>query len=122
MSSSGHVSVAAENGQIAVDLSRDQPFDLIVMDVNMPVMDGLSATRLIRSGGGANAETPVVVRSASVRIEDHEAGLAAGADAYLNKPIDFAALARVMNAVGQGRPGVRSLFDAERPTQSAHAA
>ncbi len=122
MSSSGHVSVAAENGQIAVDLSRDQPFDLIVMDVNMPVMDGLSATRLIRSGGGANAETPVVVLSASVRIEDHEAGLAAGADAYLNKPIDFAALARVMNAVGQGRPGVRSLFDTERPTQSAHAA
>ncbi len=122
MSSSGHVSVAAENGQIAVDLAVDQPFDLIVMDVNMPVMDGLSATRAIRSGGGANAETPVVVLSASARVEDHEAGLAAGADAYLNKPIDFADLARVMNAVGQGRAGIRAIFDAGRPVQSAQAA
>jgi signal transduction histidine kinase/CheY-like chemotaxis protein len=109
MGSAGHVSATAENGQIAVDMAQDQAFDLIIMDVNMPVMDGLTATRAIRDGSGPNTGTPIVVLSASARNEDHEAGLEAGADAYLNKPIDFAALARVMNRVGTGREGVRSL-------------
>lgn len=112
MSSAGHASTSAENGQIAVDVAAGQAFDLIVMDVNMPVMDGLSATRAIRAGGGANAQTPIVVLSASARAEDHQAGLDAGADAYLNKPIDFAALARVMSAVGQGRAAVQAVFEA----------
>jgi CheY-like chemotaxis protein len=111
MSSAGHKSSTAENGQIAIDMSASQRFDLIVMDVNMPVMDGLTATRGIRAGGGVNAETPIVVLSASARTEDHEAGLEAGADAYLNKPIDFAALATVMNHVGSGRAGLRALLD-----------
>ena len=111
MGSAGHSCAAAENGQIAVDMAALQPYDLIVMDVNMPVMDGLSATRAIRAGAGPNAETPIVVLSASARNEDHEAGLEAGADAYLNKPIDFAALAVVMNRVGAGRAAVRELLD-----------
>jgi signal transduction histidine kinase/CheY-like chemotaxis protein len=119
MSSAGHASASAENGQIAVDMAADQPFDLIIMDVNMPVMDGLSATRAIRAGTGANAQTPIVVLSASARIEDHEAGIEAGADAYLNKPIDFAALARVMGAVGQGRQGVSAMDDLVRPAMAA---
>ena len=108
MGSAGHISATAENGQIAVDMARTQAFDLIIMDVNMPVMDGLTATRAIRDGSGPNAETPIVVLSASARNEDHEAGLKAGADAYLNKPIDFTALARVMNQVGTGREGLRA--------------
>ncbi len=111
MGSSGHTCAAAENGQIAVDMAALQQYDLIVMDVNMPVMDGLSATRAIRAGGGVNVDTPIVVLSASARNEDHEAGLEAGADAYLNKPIDFAALAVVMNRVGAGRESVRALID-----------
>ncbi|WP_296167255.1 response regulator [uncultured Brevundimonas sp.] len=111
MGSAGHASSTAENGQIAVDAAAGKRFDLIVMDVNMPVMDGLTATRAIREGSGPNKETPVVVLSASARREDHQAGLDAGADAYLNKPIDFAALARVMNQVGGGRASVRRLED-----------
>jgi CheY-like chemotaxis protein len=118
LGSAGHASVSAENGQIAIDMARDQTFDLIVMDVNMPVMDGLTATRAIRAGEGANRETPIVVLSASARSEDHAAGLDAGADAYLNKPIDFAALAELMNRVGGGRAGVRSFID---NTQAAAA-
>ena len=109
MGSAGHISATAENGQIAVDMAQDQAFDLIIMDVNMPVMDGLTATRLIRDSVGPNTETPIVVLSASARNEDHEAGLEAGADAYLNKPIDFKALAKVMSQVGTGREGLRSL-------------
>ena len=73
-------------------------------------MDGLSATRLIRQAG-ANAETPIAVLSASARTEDHEAGIEAGADAYLNKPIDFAALADLMNRVGSGRTAVRETLN-----------
>lgn len=109
MSSAGHTSATAENGQIAIEAAGEQRFDLIIMDVNMPVMDGLTATRAIRAGDGPNADTPVVVLSASARTEDHQAGLDAGADAYLNKPIDFAALAMVMNRVNAGRAGVRAL-------------
>ena len=119
MSSAGHTSSTAENGQIALDMAAGQRFDLIVMDVNMPVMDGLTATRGIRAGGGVNAETPIVVLSASARTEDHEAGLEAGADAYLNKPIDFAALAQVMNQVGSGREGLRALGEIGEKAQAA---
>lgn len=111
LGSAGHAALSAENGQIAIDMAADQAFDLIIMDVNMPVMDGLTATRAIRAGEGANRETPIVVLSASARSEDHAAGLDAGADAYLNKPIDFAALAELMNRVGAGRAGVRSCID-----------
>lgn len=116
LGSAGHASVSAENGQIAIDMAEDQAFDLIIMDVNMPVMDGLTATRALRAGDGANRETPIVVLSASARSEDHAAGLDAGADAYLNKPIDFSALADLMNRVGGGRAGVRSCIE---PSQAA---
>lgn len=108
MSSASHVTSTAENGQVAVDIAKDQPFDLIIMDVNMPVMDGLTATRMIREGG-QNAGTPIVVLSASARHEDHEAGLQAGADAYLNKPIDFGALAALMGRVSGGRDAVAEM-------------
>ena len=109
MGSAGHAASTAENGQIAVDVAQHQPFDLIIMDVNMPVMDGLTATRMIRRGQGVNRDTPMVVLSASARSEDHQAGLDAGADAYLNKPIDFAALAQLMTHVPGGREQVRQL-------------
>ncbi|TFW12887.1 response regulator [Brevundimonas intermedia] len=120
MSSASHVTSTAENGQMAVEIAKDQPFDLIIMDVNMPVMDGLTATRLIRDGGGQNAGTPIVVLSASARNEDHEAGLEAGADAYLNKPIDFSALAALMGRVGGGREAVAQM--ALPPSQTSVAA
>ncbi len=118
LTSAGHTTTSAENGQIAVELAADQGFDLIVMDVNMPVMDGLTATRLIRQSG-ANQDTPVAVLSASARHEDHEAGLDAGADAYLNKPIDFAALARVIQTVGAGRDAVRQMSECDEKQAAA---
>lgn len=110
MGSTGRRTSTAENGQEAVEAAHLQRFDLIIMDVNMPVMDGLAATRLIREGGGANAETPIIVLSASARNEDHEAGLAAGADAYLNKPIDFLSLSGLMAHAKGGRPALRALI------------
>ncbi len=107
LASAGHIAVAAENGQIGVEMAQAQAFDLILMDVNMPVMDGLTATRKLREMDGPNRETPVVVLSASARSEDHEAGLAAGADAYLNKPIDFKLFAQLLNRLPLGREALR---------------
>ena len=119
MASTGRRTSMAENGREAVDAARDQRFDLIIMDVNMPVMDGLAATRLIREDGGVNAETPIIFLSASARNEDHEAGLAAGADAYLNKPIDFRSLSALMVHAQGGRAALRRL--AEQDSEAAAA-
>jgi len=107
MGSAGHTTVTAEHGQAALEICATEAFDLILMDVNMPVMDGLTATRALRQGGGPNEQAPIVVLSASARIEDHEAGLAAGADAYLNKPIDFRELGEVLAKSVGGRGALR---------------
>ncbi|QTC92828.1 ATP-binding protein [Brevundimonas goettingensis] len=109
MGSVGHTCATAENGQIALDMADQSPFDLIVMDVNMPVMDGLTATRELRSRPGPNQQTPIAVLSASARPEDHALGHAAGADAYVDKPVDFGALARVLAVAPLGREAVQSL-------------
>ena len=99
----GHAYACAENGQAAVELCAAQAFDVVLMDVNMPVMDGLTAVRAIRQADGPNRDAPVVMLSASARVEDHDAGLLAGASAYLSKPIDFAALRAVLTRLGAGR-------------------
>lgn len=109
MRSMGHNCTMAENGQIALNLAQDQAFDLVVMDVNMPVMDGLTATRELRARPGPNRDVPVAVLSASARPEDHALGYAAGADAYVDKPVDFAALAVVMAMAPAGRVAVQGV-------------
>jgi signal transduction histidine kinase/CheY-like chemotaxis protein len=110
LASAGHVATAAENGEKAIELCGLERYDLILMDVNMPVMDGLTATRKLRAADGPNCETAVVVLSASARAEDHDAGIAAGADAYLDKPIDFKRLALLMNLLAEtGREGLRKV-------------
>lgn len=118
LGSAGHATASAENGKIAVEMAAAQAFDLVIMDVNMPVMDGLTATRLIRTSGN-NRETPIVVLSASARHEDHQAGLDAGADAYLNKPIDFASLAQMLSSAGGGRASIRQGLDQEQTSRAA---
>lgn len=109
MSSTGHTASTAENGALAVEATKAQHFDLIIMDVNMPVMDGLEATRLIREANNSNCDTPIIVLSASARAEDHEIGLAAGADAYMNKPIDFRQLAMFISQAALGRDALRTV-------------
>lgn len=119
MGSSGHIASTAENGSLAVEATRAQHFDLIIMDVNMPVMDGLEATRLIRMPENGNADTPIIVLSASARAEDHEMGLAAGADAYMNKPIDFRQLAIFIAQAAQGREALRTVSNGAEKTSNA---
>ncbi len=79
----------AEDGQSAVELARSQPFDLIVMDVQMPEMDGLTATKLIRQQAReqGRTEVPVLAVTADARQVDVDASLEAGCTAHLTKPI-----------------------------------
>jgi PAS domain S-box-containing protein len=81
----------AENGVEAVALATDKAYDLILMDVQMPEMDGLAATRLIRELAGHH-RTPIIALTASVFGEDIDAGIAAGMNEYLAKPVDPARL------------------------------
>ena len=82
----------AENGQIAVDMFRESEpghYDAILMDVRMPVMDGLTATRTIRALDHPDARTiPIIAMTANVFDEDVERSLQAGMDAHLSKPIE----------------------------------
>ncbi len=103
----GHHATLAANGAEAVRAARAQSFDLVLMDLQMPVMDGLQATREIRALGGDWARVPIYALTAAASQEDQAAALAAGMDDFLTKPFmpeDLeAALAR---AAGGGRRAV----------------
>jgi two-component system sensor histidine kinase/response regulator len=89
--------VVVGNGQAAIRALETARFDLVLMDVQMPVMDGFDATRAIRSPQSAvlNRRVPVVAMTAHALKGDRERCLAAGMDDYLSKPIDPKALAKV---------------------------
>lgn len=78
---------AVENGALAVDAVRDRTFDLVLMDIKMPVMDGVAATRAIRALGEGRGSIPVLALTANADDEDARAYLAAGMNAVVSKPI-----------------------------------
>ena len=83
--------VTAENGRIAVDKFKSDPdsYDLIIMDVQMPEMDGYEATKAIRALGSERAKKiPIIAMTASVQKDDIQMGLDCGMNDYLTKPID----------------------------------
>jgi PAS domain S-box-containing protein len=88
--------VTAENGEQALELWRSENFDLVLMDIQMPLMDGLTATRKIREQEGEGPRTPIVALTAFARQEDRERCLEAGMDAYASKPVDRDALYRTI--------------------------
>ncbi len=101
----GHEVVWKENGRLAVDASLKEDFDVILMDVMMPDMDGLQATRAIRQMRPATAaHLPIIALTASVLPEDHRRCLDAGMDSVLGKPIDLGEICDHMEQlVPQGR-------------------
>ena len=94
------------NGAEAVEAARAGGYDLILMDVHMPVMDGLAATRAIRAMGGATGQTPIVALTANVQPEHVERCLAAGMDGHVGKPIQLTELLDVMNQASQRNASV----------------
>lgn len=93
----------AEDGDQAVRLCQARDYDLILMDVRMPRIDGLAATRAIRALGGRAARTPILALTADAMPEDAARCLAAGMDGHLAKPIAFADLAEaIRRALAEG--------------------
>ena len=78
----------AENGAEAVALVANQAFDCVLMDLQMPVMDGLDATRAIRSLPGSMSNVPIIAVTANVMEEDREVCVAAGMTDFVTKPVD----------------------------------
>ncbi len=85
----GHEVVVVKNGKEAVEAVRRQPFDLVLMDVQMPEMDGLDATRAIRARQKKDQgfRIPIIAMTAHASDADRQRCLAAGMDAYISKPI-----------------------------------
>jgi signal transduction histidine kinase/ActR/RegA family two-component response regulator len=80
--------VEAVNGQEAIDRLRDEQFDLVLLDVHMPVMDGKEAIKRIRSSGEAWSSLPVIALTADAMSGDRERYLALGMSDYVSKPLD----------------------------------
>jgi CheY-like chemotaxis protein len=84
---SGHFVVAVENGLQAVEQVAHEQFDVVLMDVSMPVMDGLEATAMLRSKYADRPHLPIIAMTAHALTGDREMCLSAGMDGYLSKPI-----------------------------------
>jgi CheY-like chemotaxis protein len=94
----GHSTVLAANGKDAVAAFSRESFDLVLMDVQMPEMNGLEATAAIRlRERGTGRRIPIVALTAHAMSGDRERCLAAGMDGYLSKPLEAAELLRVID-------------------------
>jgi two-component system, sensor histidine kinase and response regulator len=106
----GHTVEVADNGQKALDILAQQRFDLILMDMMMPVMDGLEATRRIRAEE-TTGHIPIIALTANAMEADRDRCLAAGMDEYLSKPLKAADLQTMLArfaATGSVREGGES--------------
>ena len=90
METFGHQACLAVNGREAVGMLQKETYDLVLMDVQMPVMDGFEATRFIRdpANGATNPHIPIIAMTANAMKGDREICLKAGMDDYLSKPVD----------------------------------
>jgi CheY-like chemotaxis protein len=98
----GHIVDAVGTGQLAVEAVRHQAYDAVLMDCQMPGMDGFEVTGLIRrweretAGETASERMPIIAVTASATDRDRERCLDAGMDDYISKPIDVVALDLVL--------------------------
>jgi signal transduction histidine kinase/AmiR/NasT family two-component response regulator len=106
--------VEVSDGQQALDAVAGQPFDLVLMDVRMPHMDGLEATRRIRAMPGPASALAIVAMTADAMPEDVNRCLAAGMNAHMAKPINQAGLLAMVNRALTGDlPAARVTLEAE---------
>jgi two-component system sensor histidine kinase RpfC len=106
----GHHCTLAQDGEEGIDIIATQQFDAMVIDMNMPKVSGLDVVRFCRMMGGALARTPVIIFSASVTQEARDESFAAGADAYISKPIEVAQFLDTLDRLVQAnRPALSSM-------------
>lgn len=106
LETAGHTVTLATNGQEALEAVQLVDFDLVLMDIQMPVMDGLSATREIRSLGGAARDVPIIALTANAMAGDRERFLDAGMSDYVAKPIDPGSLLETISRVTEQATGL----------------
>lgn len=87
LQSEGHTVVEAHDGRQSVEAAKTTTFDLILMDISMPVMDGRTATRAIRGGDGASKDTAIVALTANAMVEEQNEFIADGMNGILTKPL-----------------------------------
>ena len=116
----GHTVAVVANGDQAVVKARGERFDIILMDMQMPVMDGAEAARVIRNENTPVANIPIIALTADAIPESRKRYLAAGCDAVVTKPIEWNVLAREMKLLvaGSGPSAVEAADD----TANAHDA
>ncbi|MCV2367751.1 PAS domain-containing protein [Roseateles oligotrophus] len=120
---SGHRVSLAENGQQALDLLAQRRFDLVLMDMMMPVLDGLEATRRFRaSEPPGQARTPILAMTARATSADRDLCLAAGMDDYLSKPFDVKAFQLMVQRYLPALAGAASTQPAPAPAPPPIAA
>jgi two-component system, cell cycle response regulator DivK len=95
---SGYRVIEAVNGKQAVEAAISERPDLILMDLSLPMLDGLAATRRIRQAEGLG-RVPIVAVSAHDSADFHTEALAAGCNEYVTKPIDFDHLVRILDGL-----------------------
>ena len=98
----GHTTDLAENGKIAVEMFAEKNYDLVLMDMFMPEMDGLEATRQIRRFEAANPGRNAVhicAITANTSMEDEEKCYAAGMNSYISKPFRLDELVKILNHI-----------------------
>jgi PAS domain S-box-containing protein len=108
----GYSADVAGNGEEAVTMATRAPtrYDAVLMDLQMPVLDGFAATRLIRAAESAGRRVPIIAMTASAFEGEREKCLAAGMDDFLTKPVDRVRLSSVLRA--HAAPGAQPLRDA----------
>ena len=110
---------AVSSGQEAIDAIRNTPYDLILMDVMMPEMDGLTATRAIRALPSPAGTTPIVAMTANVFREHERECLAAGMDGFLGKPVMPGQLEAIVDHAIAGTLRAGSAKPASRPSEAS---
>jgi len=120
----GHIVTLAENGKVAIEVLTHHPFDVVLMDVQMPEMDGLEATRTIRNPDSAvlHHDIPIIAMTAHAMKEDREMCLAAGMNDYLSKPIDPHDLSEKIAKSGNGNKAGAPVTGQGNPRQTTEAA
>jgi two-component system cell cycle response regulator DivK len=94
----GFVVLQAWDGERGLEMARDHGPDLILMDLTMPLIDGLAATRLLKQDP-ATAAIPVIALTAHATEDDRTAAVAAGCDSFLSKPVEPAKVAEEVRRV-----------------------
>ncbi len=104
----GHRAEVAENGHLVIEAITAAPYDLILMDMHMPTLDGVAATRKVRALGGPASETPIIALTASSDAKDRQRCLDAGMDDFITKPIDPEELDAALERWRTGRRPARA--------------